>query len=196
MRARSRFPRALAGDARGVTIVEFAMVAMPMCVVLMGITDMGYHSYVSSVLQGALHEAARMATVGDKTGAEIDDHVRQRLKEFSKNATVTITKKSYSEFSGVGKPEKITQDTNPIGQYNKGDCFEDANGNGSYDLDRGQSGLGGAEDVVYYDVKMTYPRLTPVMGLLGWGNTDTVESNTVLKNQPYAAQSFNVKVVC
>ena len=33
---------------------------------LLGTLDLGYRSYVGSVVQGTLHEAARMATVGGR----------------------------------------------------------------------------------------------------------------------------------
>ena len=54
-----------------------------------------------------------------------------------------------------------------------GDCFQDVNGNGSYDLDRGRGGMGGAEDVVRFQVRMIYPRLFPVGRFFGW--SDDVE---------------------
>lgn len=182
-------------DTRGVTVVEFALIAPSLCMTLLAFTDFGYRSYVDSVLQGALLQAARSATVGDKTGDQIDQQVKDSLKAFSSGATVTIVKKSYEEFSGVKKPEKITQDTAPVGSYNKGDCFEDANGNGTYDLDQGKGGLGGAEDIVDYEVTMTYPRLVPLSGFLGLSNSQTLTESTVLRNQPYAARTTSA-IVC
>lgn len=185
--------RKIRADQRGVTAVEFAFVAPVFCLSLMGFFDLGYRTYVSSMVQGALHEAARLATVGDKTPAQIDAHVKYRLLEFSDGATVTVNKKSYSDFSDVAKPELITQDTAPFGQYNSTDCYEDANKNGQYDQDRGSTGLGNAEDVVYYEVSISYPRIVPTPKFLGWSANDTVKGATVLRNQPYAArQTANV----
>ncbi|HMG47879.1 MAG TPA: TadE family protein [Allosphingosinicella sp.] len=188
--------RALGGDARGATIVEFAIVVPVLAMLLLGTLDLGYRSYVTSIVQGALHEAARMATVGGVSTSQIQTHVQNRLHEFSRNATITTTTRSYSDFSGVNVPETITQDTAPVGTYNSGDCFQDANGNGTYDLDRGRGGLGGAEDVVFFEVTMTYPHIVPVGTLLGWSNNVTVRQNTVLRNQPYAGRNTNVTVIC
>jgi Flp pilus assembly protein TadG len=188
--------RALRRDARGATIVEFAIVVPVLAMLLLGTLDLGYRSYVTSIVQGALHEAARMATVGGVSTSQIQTHVQNRLRDFSRNATITTTTRSYSDFSGVNVPETITQDTAPTGTYNSGDCFEDANGNGTYDLDRGRGGMGGAEDVVFFEVTMTYPHIVPVGTLLGWSNNVTVRQNTVLRNQPYAGRNTNVTVIC
>jgi Flp pilus assembly protein TadG len=183
-------------DRKGATIVEFAMILPVLCTLLMGFFDLGYRTYVTSIIQGALHEAARMATVGNVPLSAIQAHVQSRLSRFSGNATVTTTTRSYSDFNVVSVPETITQDTAPIGSYNTGDCFEDANGNGTYSLDRGRTGLGGAEDVVYFEVTMTYPHIFPVASLLGWSNNVTITQNTMLRTQPYAGRNTGVAIVC
>jgi Flp pilus assembly protein TadG len=188
--------RRIRTDSRGATIVEFAMILPALCVLLLGIFELGYRSYAASVIQGALHEAARMATVGGIPMTTIDAHVRQRLSNFALNATVTTQTTSYYDFAGVAMPEKITQDTAPLGSYNAGDCYEDANGNSSYDLDRGRGGLGNADDIVRYQITMTYPRILPVESFLGWSSTETIVSNTVLRNQPYAGRSNSTVIRC
>jgi Flp pilus assembly pilin Flp len=188
--------RSLRRDRRGATIVEFALILPVLCTLLLGVLDLGYRSYVTSIVQGALHEAARMATVGGVPITTIETHVQNRLQRFSNNATITVTTRSYADFTGVGIPETITSDTAPIGTYNSGDCYEDYNGNGHYDLDRGRSGLGGAEDVVYFEVTMTYPHIVPLGRFLGWNNNVTITQNTLLRNQPYAGRSTGVPIVC
>ena len=193
---RRGLPIRLARDERGTTLVEFAMVAPVLVVLLLGIFDLGYRSYAASVVQGALHDAARMATVGGVTPTQIDARVRQRLNHFAEVGTLTTTTTSYYDFTGVGRPETITSDTAPIGEYNDTDCFEDANGNGEYDLDRGRAGTGNSDDIVRYQISITYDRLFPVAGFLGWPNTDTITANTVLRNQPYAGRSITTEIVC
>ena len=187
---------ALRRDARAATIVEFALILPVLCMLLLGTLDLGYRSYVASVVQGALHDAARMATVGNVSTATIQTYVQNKLQAFSRNATITTSTRSYADYSGVSMPERITSDTAPIGSYNPGDCFEDANGNGTYDTDRGRTGTGGSEDVVFFQVTMTYPHILPVGRLFGWGNTVTTTQNTVLRNQPYAGRSGAPAVVC
>lgn len=185
-----RLFKRLRGDVSGVTIIEFAMILPALCVVVMGIFELGWRQYVSSIVQGTLHEAARMATVGGKSNNDIDTYVKGRLRSFSHAATVTTSTRSYDDFSAVSMPELITSDTAPIGQFNPGDCYEDYNNNNVYDLDRGRSGLGNADDIVRYEVSISYPRMFPIAGFLGWENTDTIVANTVLRNQPYAGRSI------
>jgi Flp pilus assembly protein TadG len=181
--------RSLRGDARGATLVEFAMILPALCVLLLAIFELGYRSYAASVLQGALHEAARMATVGGVSQAQIDARVRQRLSNFTNNGTVTITTSSYFDFAGVRMPERITSDTTPIGTYNVGDCYEDTNNNNQFDLDRGRGGLGGADDIVRYEVSFAVPRMFPIDRFLGWSASETISGNTVLRNQPFAGRN-------
>ena len=194
MRLRAPFRR-LRKDESGATIVEFALVSVPFILLLLGIIDIGYHAYLSAMVQGTLNEAARQVTVGGVTGSTVDSFVTGRIKAVSPQGTVVITKKSYFDFTHVGKPEPITTDTAPLGVYNHGDCFEDDNGNGVWDADSGASGLGGAEDIVYYTATVSYTGLVPLQALLGFSSTETVTGTAMMKNQPYAAHP-DPQVIC
>jgi len=181
-----RFLARLARERRGATAVEFAMLTFPLLGMLMGALEMGYQFYAASMLQGTIYRASRMATLENANQTTIDAYVRTQLKGITAASNIVITSQSYRSFSGVGKPEKITTDVAPIGSYNKGDCFVDANGNGKFDAAQGSSGLGGAEDVVSYTVKMTYKRLLPINKLIKVPGTVQVVRNTILRNEPYA----------
>ena len=186
------FSRRLRRDDRAVTILEFAMIAPVMLLLLLGFFDLGYRAYATSVLQGALHDAARMATVGGHSMTEIDTLVKQRLSNFAARSTTTTEAASYFQFSGVSQPELIVGDTTPLNTYNDGDCFEDANGNNQYDTDRGAGGTGNSDDIVRYRVTITFPRVFPLGILMGWPNTQTLTSETVLRNQPYAGRNISI----
>ena len=188
--------RALRRDSKGATIVEFALILPVMCMMLLGTLDLGYRAYVASVVQGALHDAARMATVGGVTTAQVQTMVQNKLRAFSRNATITTTTRSYDDYLAVKVPETITSDTAPLGVYNQGDCFTDSNGNGTWDADRGRGGNGGAEDVVYFEVTMTYPHIVPVGKLFGWSGNVTTTQNTVLRNQPFAGRTNSSTPIC
>lgn len=193
---------ALHTDQRGMALVEFALIAPVLLLMIIGFLDLGHRIYYTSIIQGTLQEAARLATVGDKTQSEIDTYVTGRLQGLSQNPNIVINKKSYTDYNGVKKPEKIVTDTAPLGVYNAktpttpGDCHEDVVANGIYDTDRGKGGLGGADDVVYYEISLTYNRLFPMSGMLGWSAQQNIAVNTVLKNQPYAAQVKGAATVC
>jgi Flp pilus assembly protein TadG len=180
--------RRLRRDQRGATMVEMAFVTPLLMMVLLGLTDFGYHSYLASVVEGTVQKAARRATVGGQTPAQIDDYVRAQLTQFSKNATVTITKTNYYEFSGIGKPEKLTLDANSNSAWDTGDCYQDLNNNGTWESVAGRTGLGGSDDVVYYKVAVDFPRLLPLTKIMGWSNMSQVTATTVMRNQPYGAQ--------
>jgi Flp pilus assembly pilin Flp len=181
--------RRLGKDEAAVTAVEFALLLPVMCIMLFGLMDLGYRMYVSSVVQGALFEAARMATVGGVEGQAIDNYVKKTLRSFSNGADIKINKNSYYDFMRVKRPEPIVQDTAPVGEFNKGDCYEDVNGNSKYDLDRGKTGLGGSDDVVHYEVVMRYRRLFPIGAFIGLPDEVTVQSATPLRNQPFGSRA-------
>lgn len=191
--------RRLARDNSGIAAVEFGIIVVPLMIVLLGGLDLGYQSYVRAQLQGVLNDVARTATVENPnfsgyTGASIEDRIEsaieERVNNIARNASYTIEQSSFYEFSGVGNAEKLLTDYNHNGRYDTGDCFEDINRNGSFDLDAGSSGQGGADDVVYYDVTVTMPRLVPVATLIGVPENYTINARTAVRNQPFADQAI------
>lgn len=188
-----RLARRLRADQRGMNIVEFGFVVGPLCLVLLVLIDFGYRLYLETVVEGTLNKAARQATIGNISDTAIDDYVRSQLTAFSKNATITITKKSYYDFSGVNKAEKLLDDKNGNGQYDPGDCFEDVVNIGTWDADAGKAGLGGSDDIVYYQVTVDFPRIVPLTKMMGFSPTETVTANTVLRNQPFGSQANPVR---
>ncbi|HEX4693506.1 TadE/TadG family type IV pilus assembly protein [Sphingomonas sp.] len=181
--------RSLARNTRGATIVEFAIVAPVMMILLMGISDLAYQVYAQSILNGALQKAARDSSIqgGAENTAAIDAKVTAMVKNIAANATIVFSRKNYDTFSVI-KPEPFV-DTNGNGVRNTGECYTDVNGNGTWDADPGLNGQGGANDVTMYTATVTYPRMFPVAGLFGWPSTQTIAGSTLLKNQPYASQT-------
>ena len=53
----------LSGNERGTTIIEFALIAPVLMLVMMGFFDMGHEVYARSVLTGAIQKAARDSTI-------------------------------------------------------------------------------------------------------------------------------------
>ncbi|MDF2495130.1 TadE/TadG family type IV pilus assembly protein [Sphingomonas sp.] len=176
-------------DRRGATVVEFAIIIPVLCTLLAGGLELAYRAYFTAIIQGALLEASRRATVGDRSESQIDQIVKDRVAMLSNPAYVKdIKKERFFNFSNVGKPEKITSDIDPIGVYNKGDCYEDANNNGVYDTNF-DTGLGTADDIVRYTVTVEYPNIMPVNAMVGLGAKQTITSSTVLRNQPFTSRA-------
>lgn len=179
-------------DRQGVTAVEFALVAPVLLMMVFGIFDIGHNMYTASMLQGAVHQAARKATIegADARTDEVDALVTQAVHSVSPFATLEFDRMTYASFTDAARPEDFT-DVDADGSCNNGEPFEDANTNGVWDTDRGVAGQGGARDSVLYTVTITYRRLFPIAQLIP-GQTDdfTMQAKTVLRNQPFGMQEM------
>ena len=179
-------------DDSGATLIEFAIVAPVMLLMLIGFFDLGHSMYVRAVLQGAVQKAGRDSGLesGTINAGSIDTKVQAQVRAVTgSRATFSSRRQSYSSFSQVADPEAYV-DANSDGNYDVGECYEDENGNGSWDADMGRSGQGGASDIVLYSTTVSYPRLFPMAGLLGWSPDISVSASTILRNQPYGAQTI------
>ena len=196
---RSRLCR-LSGDSRAISTVEFAILFPVFALMLMGFFDIAYQAYVRAVLQGAMQQAGRNATLenGSSAATAIDDYVKNQVKRVAKNAVFSPapTRKSYSDFAAVGKPEKFVDKTPYNNKYDVGECYEDVNANGQWDSDLGKTGQGGADDAVLYTVTVQYKRVFPMGKLFGWSTDQVVKASTVLRNQPYGDQATPVYAKC
>ncbi|WP_254049786.1 TadE/TadG family type IV pilus assembly protein [Novosphingobium sp. TH158] len=183
--------RELRGDSTGVTVVEFALIAPVLIVMLMATYDLGYQLYASSVLQGAIQKVGRDSTIEGAANSTtaLDQKVTDQVKMVVPNATMSFSRKAYASFSAVGRPEDFN-DVNNNGKCDNGETYEDINGNNKWDTDRGKIGQGGAKDAVLYTVTVTYPRPLAVAKLLGFSNDITLKTETVLRNQPYTTQDM------
>ena len=178
--------RSILRDQRGAALVEFAVIAPVLLLMLLGLFEMGWSLYIQSQLQGAVQGAARAATIenANATQAQIDARVSQAVLDIISPATIAFNRKAYSNFADAGQAEDYT-DINKDGVCNDGEPFEDANGNGVWDLDKGSAGFGGARDVVLYDVTVTYQRPFGFGRWIGLPNTVSTQATTILRNQPY-----------
>jgi Flp pilus assembly protein TadG len=185
-----RRARRLLRDRRGVSAVEFGMTAPILFLVVFGTLQVAQGYYVSTVLNGAVNAAARKSSLqtGQTGSSSLDTLVTQMIKYVMPQANVTFTRRNYAEFSAVGMPEDFT-DTNKNGKYDSTECFVDMNGNSAWDADMGRSGLGGANDVVVYTVTVTYKQWFGFAKMFGLPENQTMQSTTILKNQPFATQS-------
>lgn len=182
--------RRLAGDRKGVTLVEFGFVAPVLCLLVMGIFDMAHTQYTNSLVNGAMQRAGRNLTL-ESAGSQqdaIDDQVRAEVSRVVPGtATIEFEKLSHFDFSDIGESEEYDDD-NGDGTCNMGELYVDANGNGQWDANRGREGIGGARDAVLYTAVVTYPRLFPMYGLAGLNPNVTLRASTVLRNQPFDEQ--------
>ncbi len=183
------FKRRLRRDQQGATIVEFGFIAPIFLMMLMAIFELGHTMLLQATLHGALQQAGRNTSLesGLARFAAIDDDVEAMIKTSTPDAEVSFDRKNYYTFSDVGQPEDFV-DSNGNGVYDADECFTDMNNNQQWDSDVGRDGIGGADDVVSYTVTVEYQRMFPVWGFLGWNQTGSLSSTTLLRNQPYGSQ--------
>jgi hypothetical protein len=179
--------RHLAAAEGGAAAIEFAIVAPVFFLLLLGFADIGHMAYARAVLNGAVEQAARSASLetGDTTVA--DNIVKNAMKPIIPSATIATSRKSYFDFADVERPEKFT-DNNHNGTCDNGEPFVDENRSGAWESDVGKAGNGGAGDVILYTVTVTYKPIFTAKFISNWNSTRTLTAVGVRKNQPFAAQ--------
>lgn len=187
----------LLGEERATALMEFALTAPVFLLVLMGIFDFSMQLYAKSVLSGAVNRAARDAALegNNMSQAAVDAAVTANVKTVFQDATVTYSRLAYDNFSGVNKPEPLT-DANSNGTREAGECFTDINGNGSWDTNQSKNGQGGGDEVVLYSAEMQLTRLFPAWKMMGQPQVATIKAATVLRNQPFNTNDVNNTVIC
>ncbi len=185
-------------DANGNTLMEFAIIAPTLMLMLMGVFDLSYRAYAISILQGAVQKAGRDSTLEGGAGAtgSIDIAITNQMRQIASNVTMTYERKTFVSFTRAGEAEEF-EDRNeiatglPNGVRDAGECYFDENNNGAYDSNAtaGINGQGGARDIVVYSAQAVYPRLFPLYGLVGSPTSQTIKATTVLRNQPFGTQA-------
>jgi hypothetical protein len=179
--------RALAADERGATVMEFGLMITVFVTLLLGLFDIGQMAYTQSILNGAVQDAARLSALEGADSAAADARVLELVKIVAPSATMETDRESYASFADIGRPERWN-DANNDGTCSEGESYVDENGNGNWDVDIGQDGNGGAEDVVIYTVTVTYEPLFPNPFLSGGRDDRQVQSSAIKKNQPFSDQ--------
>jgi len=177
-------------DERGVTVLEFALVAPVFLLLVMGICELGYQAYVQAVLTGAVQKSGRDSALQGAATSVVDNSVLTQVQAASPRAGFAggyPIRKNYSQFGDIRAEPFVDLNANSI--RDAGECFTDVNGNGAWDADPGKSGQGGANDVVVYTVSVVYPQLFPLASWMGWGTNQRLTATTILKNQPFASQA-------
>ncbi len=191
--------RGLRRDISGATIVEFAVVAPVFFGTLMFIFDAAYMLYARAMLDGEVHAAARASTLetaNDTSRANLDAQLADRMSQLVPHGTLGFERVAFNRYGLAQTRAEPFGDTNNNNRCDNGESFLDLNGNSRHDLDGGRAGGGGARDVVIYTVTLRYDRLFPVAGIFGFDPEVVLQSQTLLRNQPFDQQSQPVTRVC
>jgi Flp pilus assembly pilin Flp len=186
-------PRRIWSSEKGAYAVEFALITPPFLLLLIGTMDFGHSIYMRATVEGALQEASRDSGLESGAVAQgqqiIDRKIKDAILNVANNATVTITRRYYKNFTQASQAQEETYtDTNTNKKCDQGEPYMDVNNNSKWDADGADDGQGGAQDVVILTASVDYPRLFPMEGLLGLPTTIEVDTNSVLANQPYGNQ--------
>jgi hypothetical protein len=185
-----RVPRAAARLSRredGASALEFALISLPLVTILIGFFEFAVITLTALLLESASLEAARFGATGatPQSGTR-EDELRRIIEErtfgFVDMADLEIETLIYNDFSVIGQPEHY-EDANGNGSFDVGESFDDVNGNGAWDQDQGRAGVGGADEIVVYSVSYDWTPLTafmqPVTGEL------TLTSSIPIRNEPF-----------
>jgi len=197
----ARLLHRLRDDRRGVAALEFALLMPPFLMLLMGSLDIAYQAFVRSTAQGAVETLTRSATIQGADDTAIQQKLTATIRQVAPTATVAVTRGSVSRFSNFGSMERLTLDLNnngvldgPVdtdgnGVPDKSDCWEDIDDNGARNsVVIGKNSIGGADDIVRYNVEVSFNRLFPVWKLFNMPMEISVSAATLVRRQPFEAQ--------
>jgi Flp pilus assembly protein TadG len=177
-------------DQQGAAAAEFAVVAMTLIVMTIGVFEIAAVMIVNVLVEGGLREASRAGITGyTPAGKTREQMILELLNKHTQGMvtpqTATIETRVYPSFSQVGKPEPFT-DANNNGVRDNGEPYTDVNGNGMWDADMGVAGLGGPGDVVHYRVSYDWHLLTGLlMPSLSENGIIRLSASVVVRNEPY-----------
>lgn len=150
---------------RGVTAVEFALIAPVFIMLMIGITEISLIMLSEHLLENAVYNASRTAKTGyvESGKTQLDtvmDVLHARLSGLAPlldPAKLTVTTVSYGDLSDIGQPEQ------------------------------GSEGLGTASQVVVHTITYPWQTFTPLMGgIIGDQNgIIRLSSRIVVRNEPY-----------
>ena len=185
---------------RGVSTIEFALLAPVLLLIVLGGLEAAHTLYVRALLIGQLQKAGRDVSLEGASGSTqlttIEDSVRSTVQNVMAGATVDFDLKSYHDYANVRSPAEEFKDTNIDGRCDNGESFVDSNGNGRWDADGGVGSRGGAKDVVVLTSRVSYDRLALGKFFPWGGDRIEFEAKTLLRNQPSDKQATPSNGTC
>lgn len=174
----------------GITSLEFALISPVMVMLIMGIIEFSMVMYTTTIMESATNSTSRLGKTGyDPSGMTrqeaIVHSITEKTKDLLDGAKITIETKAYSDFSKVGKPEPCIDPVNPPCGGLPGINYIDANGNGTWDSDMAEVGLGNEGEVVVYSVHYPWKIMTPFVSSLMGASIFDITVRTVVRNEPF-----------
>lgn len=153
-------------DERGVTALEFAFVAPVLIFLMFSIIELGFMLYLRSAVETATQMVARRAITGNFAGessgnrqAKFQQMLLDEVGQFLiANTSLRVTTQVWSNLSQVGGGSRA-----------------------------GAGNVGGANQIVRYQVDCNYKFMTPMLNWLGSEATDNlhIQATAFVKNEAY-----------
>ncbi|WP_375403265.1 TadE family protein [uncultured Sphingomonas sp.] len=178
-------------DRDGSTVVEFALIAPVLMLMLVGILDVGHTAYTTAALQGVVQKAGRDSAIQSSNAATIDAKVYDQVRDLTNTMTApVISRRFFRDYSAASiKQHEQYNDLNANSRCDNNETYTDKNWNGVWDADGGDAGQGGAQDRTVYAVTISYPRMLPLHGFINVPPNVTLTASTVYANQPFDQQA-------
>lgn len=178
-------------EDKGVTAIEFAVVAPVLLLLVLGIIEFATIMVVYNTMEGATAASSRLGKTG-YTGTGITrqqtilNAITDRAGSLLDSSKLSVTSKFYKQYDQINDPEPFI-DTNGNGTHDSGENFTDVNGNAQWDADMGASGYGSAGDVVVYTVSYPWQLMTPIISTIIGDSSGvfTITTHAVVKNEPF-----------
>ncbi|NVK36204.1 MAG: pilus assembly protein [Rhodobacteraceae bacterium] len=166
------------GDKRGVTAIEFAIVALPFFMLVLGIIEFGLAFLVNSLLDNATQEASRLIRTGQAQNQNLS---KDQFKTAICNKLTTVLcdqsrlyvdVRNYPSFSSINTPPE----------------FYDEDAATEADKDKSTYLIGGAEDIVLTRVTYRWPMFSSMFKFDSGDSSDmyrNLSSTVVFKSEPF-----------
>jgi len=174
---------------RGSALVDFAILAPVLVLLLVLIVESALLLLGQILLQNAVGDAARSGIVGSALDAPSREALVRRAAQRVAGSLLRPEKLHldtlvYPSFDDIGRPEPFV-DVNGNGVRDAAEPFRDVNGNGRWDADMGRVGLGGPNDVVLYRVRYEWQPMTPLVRHLLPGGSLELRAAYAVRNEPF-----------
>ena len=152
------------GCNNGTAIIEFAVIAPLLFLLLIGFIEVGMIFFTQSVLEAATNIGSRAGKTGyTEAGIDREQYIRARIQKLSggflDDGLLEIKILSYNDFKSIGQPEPCDPPSPP--PCKRG--FKDINGNGEWDTDQGAETVGTDGKIVVYKVTYPWQVFTPLL---------------------------------
>lgn len=187
---RARLCPRFAKSESGSAVIEFAIGAPLILLLLAGTIELGMIMFVNVLMESGLRDASRFGITGQVPSGETR---LQKIKDIVTKDTIglvdmskaTFDVKVYPGFGDIGRGESFV-DGNGNGTYDTGETFTDENGNGKWDSDVGTAGAGGSGDIVVYRMSYDWNLLTPLAKpFIGHDGKFTLTASIAVRNEPW-----------